>query len=155
MNSINLIRRVSSILYMFAIASSYGESNESWQVWPPGPYVYEGFVEMDPTFFYEVKREHQSEAITLLEHVEYLEITEGLAKKYAEEQYVVGKEERVYLIRAAYGHASGGYILHERGDDLFVLHVSAGKTSPDNKSALIVKRQGTIKNLYLGVNIGE
>ena len=155
MSSLNLIRGITfSVMCVFTV-SAYGENTQSWTRWPSGENIYEGFVETNEIRFFIIQEESEDEAMGLLERAEFLEITAKGAERYIGGKIQVEKGTKLYLIRAVHGHSSGGYIFYERCRDLFVLHLSAGNTSPNNKSVLIVNLKKELENLYLGANIAE
>jgi hypothetical protein len=81
---------------------------------------------------------------------------ESIAKYYAGTHMHCAKGLKPYLVRAVYGHGgTGGYSVTRIGSDILVSHGSLGRTSPANKSALVLCLDFAPVVVYTSVEIAE
>ena len=154
MDRLVLRKSIFMIILSFSM-SVYSQTEDEWVEWPPGPYVYEGFVEVGQDHLFGIQERYQSESMEKLEDQKFVTISEDVARRYVGNDYLNEKGRKPYLIRAVYGHATGRYVLFKRNQEYFLLHASLGKSSPRHRAAMVINVKGKMENLFIGVNIAE
>ena len=89
--------------------------------------------------FFEISASRRDAAESMLESQEFVQKWQDDIKYFGQKNFQCESPKQPYLIRALYSNGTGGkFLLKKIGDSVLVSHVSLGRSSSTQKTALIV-----------------
>jgi hypothetical protein len=126
-------------------------TGEAWVRRPPGNFEWNEWKELPKTDFYEVAVSRAGLAFSReLAEKPIMLIEPDTARDFTGPGYACPPGKKPWLVRAVFGHGgTGHYTISRRGNELLIHHTSLGRTSPTNKSAIIVNLDFTPTAVYV------